>query len=293
MFALSLPSIFTLLPPLAVSNSLPIPPFLLRPYGTGFTAGSLVIDTVHVAGLNIKSQKLGQADVMAKFFEDEPLDGILGLAFDEISEPKGVPTPFDNMISQKLLSKDLLQVFLSNDVAPGNTESVFLFGDIDESYVKPGASFFYVNVDFPSYWLIRMTQVTVGSFAHKCAFLGCAAVVDTGTTILAIPSNDAKGVIEAVGTVKSDCSNVDSLPTISLTISGNKLDLAPQYYVLKVQTSNSTECVLGIESIPVEEAGPLWILGDVVLRQYTTVWDRSVSPPRVGFAPANQPPPTF
>lgn len=92
--------------------------------------------------------------------------------------------------------------------------------------------------------------------------------------------------------VKSDCSNLASLPTISFTLGGvsggQVLTLEPDFYVIQAEG----QCQLGIETSVA--AFPLNILGDPFLRKYYTIFDRqAVLPsgaltPRVGFALANQ-----
>lgn len=251
---------------------------------------------MEVGGITVKSQKLGQADVVAAFFEDTPTDGILGLAFPDLSVPPGLPTPFDSMISQGLLAEDLFFSYFTSDTKSGNDESFFMFGGVDTSKLaNPSGGFTYIDVIVPSYWLIPMEHVSVGSsVAYKCKLDFCFAVVDTGTTILAGPSTDIDPVMKAIGPVAQDCSNVKSLPTVSLHIAGKDWEIAPELYVLREQVNaTSVECALGMESIPVAEAGPLWILGDVFLRSVAVVWDKSQSPPRVGFAKSTAALPVF
>jgi hypothetical protein len=79
------------------------------------------------------------------------------------------------------------------------------------------------------------------------------------------PPYDLDPILNAIGNVSADCSNVDTLPTITFNIAGNNFDLQPSIYVIKYTADNgTTECVLGIESSL--EVAPLWILGDPFLR---------------------------
>eukprot|EP01139_Manchomonas_bermudensis_P005037 Amastigsp_a174563_369.p2 type:complete len:429 gc:universal Amastigsp_a174563_369:42-1328(+) len=262
------------------------------PYGTGFTAGTLLNDNVGIAGVVVTNFTFGMADVMASFFEDTPLDGIAGLAFKDISEPSGLPTLLDGMSAQKLIPAALFQVFLNPDDEPGNTASVMLFGSINPAYALPNAAFVYADVLLPSYWLIGMSATFVaGELNYACKLSHCWAVVDTGTSAICGPAPDLNPMIEKIGTVASDCSNIDALPTIAFEIHGIQFPVTPYAYVIKQTFSNGTSvCQLGMETIPEIEAGPLWILGTPFLLSYTTVFDKQSIPPRVGFAPSVSPP---
>jgi hypothetical protein len=87
-------------------------PFAI-PYGTGFVAGTYINDTLHIAGLDVPLTPVGLGDIVAKFFEGVPLDGILGLGFSDIAIPPGMPTVMDTLIKQGLISQKVFSVYLS------------------------------------------------------------------------------------------------------------------------------------------------------------------------------------
>ena len=112
----------------------------------------------------------------------------------------------------------------------------------------------------------------------------CNFVVDTGTSIITGPSKKLNPIMEKIGEVAQDCSNIDKLPTIQFTLAGKDFDLEPEFYVLKIADGQGGyECELGMQSM--DQLG-LWILGDPFLRKYYTVFDRAND--RVGFALATQ-----
>ena len=82
-----------------------------------------------------------------------------------------------------------------------------------------------------------------------------------------------------------DCEKMDEMPDVVLSIGGRDFILTPQQYVLKIKTMGTEECVSGFLGMDIPEPlGPLWILGDVFLGPYHTVFDYGNE--RLGFAEA-------
>jgi hypothetical protein len=73
------------------------------------------------------------------------------------------------------------------------------------------------------------------------------------------------------------------LPDVELMINGKSYSLSPAEYII----NDGSICLLAIMSIDIPAPnGPLWILGDVFMRKYYTVFD--VRNQQVGFALANR-----
>merc|ERR1711964_276784 len=161
----------------------------------------------------------------------------------------------------------------------GGTDSKFYSGDF--SYISLSMA-----QKMAPYWLISGSAINVGgATGHKCSFMGCEFVVDSGTSIIVGPPSAIKDVTDKIGTVQQDCSNADSLPVVTFVLGGTSFDLGPDFYVLRGTDANGAEqCQLGFQGMNV--GMPLWILGDPFLRKYYTVYDRDQN--RVGFALAKQ-----
>ncbi|KAJ1405566.1 Saposin-like type B, region 1 [Sesbania bispinosa] len=88
-----------------------------------------------------------------------------------------------------------------------------------------------------------------------------------------------------MGESSVDCGNITMLPVISFTIGGRTFDLGPEEYILKVGEGAAAQCISGFTAIDIPPPrGPLWILGDVFMGRYHTVFDFGKL--RVGFAEA-------
>lgn len=139
-----------------------------------------------------------------------------------------------------------------------------------------------------TYWEINLSDLTIDGQS----FVGVGenkAIVDSGTSILTGPSSEVKKIASLLGGkeiiegeyfVKCDYT----LPNMVFKIDGNDYTLTPEDYLIP----DGDFCLLGLMALDIPEpTGPLWILGDVFMRKYYTVFD--VANERVGFALAAHP----
>ncbi|KAI9218875.1 aspartic peptidase domain-containing protein [Blastocladiella britannica] len=265
--------------------------FAIR-YGSGSLEGVISQDTVTVGDLQLTETEFGEstkepgiAFALGKF------DGILGLGFDTIAVNHVVP-PFYQMINQGLLNKPLFTFWFGDINKNKDNGGELVFGDIDPEHHT--GTIHYAPVVRKGYWEVRMDKLLIDG--EEFEELGNAtAAIDTGTSLIAAPTKVADAINARIGATKSafgqwtiDCSTLDSLPSIDFYFGGKAFPMAPTDYVLQVSGSpigggGGTQCIsgfMGIEMPP--QLGQLWIVGDVFLRRYFTVYDHGKA--RVGFA---------
>jgi len=262
-------------------------------YGSGACDGYVSNDVVHMGQYSLPpTTQFGEIVIEpGEIWKVSPFDGICGLAFPGIASPQAHPVipPFDVLMDQNVLDKNEFSVYLSSDHSPSfNDDSALILGGVDDQYYTGKFDYFpavkYEGI-IDAYWLINGDDITVngetlgvcgGLLTQKCQF-----VVDTGTSIITGSSKKLQPIIDAIGVVNPDCSNIDSLPTISFVLGGKNFPLEPEYYVIKIKddVTGALECELGMQVL--NNAG-LWILGDPFLRKYYTVFSRDG--PSVGFA---------
>ncbi|XP_061204442.1 pepsin A-like [Neopsephotus bourkii] len=238
-------------------------------YGTGSLSGVLGYDTVNVADIEVYNQIFGLSETEpGDFFYYSPFDGILGLAFPSLASSGATPV-FDNMMNEGLVARDLFSVYLSKNEESG---SFVLFGAIDPYYVTNGIS--WIPLSAETYWQITMDRVSIMGRAELCQD-SCQAIVDTGTSLLAMPNEYLTVVLRALGATSNgeiDCEYRNSLPDIVFYINGMEFPLTPSAYV----TESNGVCSLGFQSMNVPtESGEMWILGDVFIREYYVIFSRA------------------
>merc|ERR1712232_474525 len=106
----------------------------------------------------------------------------------------------------------------------------------------------------------------------------------TGTSLIMGPPEQTKKVLLKIGKVAKDCSNVSTLPPLSINFHGKEFEIGPDFYVLRIASNGGQSCELGI--VPMGSGTDMWFLGDIFLRKYYSVCDGEKN--RIGFAPAKQ-----
>ncbi|XP_026876006.2 napsin-A [Electrophorus electricus] len=259
--------------------------FSLR-YGRGSLSGFISQDTVNLAGLNVTGQQFGEAvQQPGVVFAVARFDGVLGMGYPAISVDAVRPV-FDSAMAAKLLPRNIFSFYINRDPA-AEIGGELMLGGFDQQYFD--GDLHYVNVTRKAYWQIQMDAVQVGTTLTLCKG-GCQAIVDTGTSLITGPVQEIRALHRTIGAIPLlmgeywiDCKKIPSLPVISVTLGGKAFNLTGNDYVLKTTHMGISICLSGFMAMDIPPpAGPLWILGDVFIGRYYTVFDRDYD--RVGFA---------
>ncbi|XP_074792061.1 gastricsin-like [Natator depressus] len=253
-------------------------------YGSGSLTGFFGYDTMTLQNIAVTNQEFGLS-------ENEPgtnfiyahFDGILGMAYPSLAVG-GATMALQGMLQKNLLSQPIFSFYLSSQPSSQYGGEV-VFGGVDSRFYS--GQIHWAPVTQELYWQIGIDEFVIGGQAMGWCSQGCQAIVDTSTSLLTIPQQFMNYFLQGVGAQENeygeyvvDCSRVQSLPTISFTINGVSFPLPPSAYIL----SNNGYCSVGVMPtyLPSQNRQPLWILGDVFLRQYYSVYDMGNN--RIGFA---------
>ncbi|XP_028108746.1 aspartic proteinase A1-like [Camellia sinensis] len=179
-------------------------------YGSGSVKGFLSQDNVGVGDLVVNDQVFMEATkegsltfVVAKF------DGILGLGFQEISVGDVVPVWY-NMVEQGIVKEEVFSFWLNRD-PDAKDGGELVFGGVDPKHFKGAHT--YVPVTQKGYWQFEMEDFLIGNYSTGYCSGGCAAIVDSGTSLLAGPTTivtEINHAIGAEGIVSMECKEIVS-----------------------------------------------------------------------------------
>jgi len=261
-------------------------------YGTGSARGFLGVDTVAFGTMGttqliVPRTTFGQATTIAAFFAQDPIDGILGLAFQSLAVDNVVP-PLINAINQGLLDAPIFTVYLQRKGSAENVRAgIFTYGGMDPA--NCGAVIAYQPLSSATYFQFRMTTIEVGTFTSST---GWEVISDTGTSFIGGIPATVRSMATAVGATFDSPNGIYKMrcnanpANVVITIGANKYTITPADYIVDVGYGNG-DCAFAI--FPFDSTGfsVQWILGDPFIRPYCNIYD--LGQRRIGFAPVLRP----
>ncbi|CCH46359.1 putative cathepsin [Wickerhamomyces ciferrii] len=272
-------------------------------YVTGTAQGEVVEDNIIVNKLATTQKfKFGKADKVPDFFKKYPVSGIFGLPSNDSSAIQSI---ISALYDSHAIAKEIFSISLGNF---SNTEEhpnsgIFAIGEPLEELYEGDIHYTDLIDNDSHYWLIPVESVSLDQYeitfnqsvdlknGDDNTTTARKALVDSGTTVLALPKQDALDIHSYFDDSITDGSNFavlcNSTVDLVLKINGQNWTLGPEYY-LGEEYHNSTEldgyCVSNIQGIDTAAADS-WILGATFLQSVYAVFD--VDQQRVGFAEKN------
>jgi len=177
-------------------------------YGSGSISGFSSKDTVQVGDLCVVDQDFIEVTKEGSLsFVIGKFDGIFGLGFKEISVG-GLQPAWYNMIEQGLVEEQVFSFWLNRNAADEEGGEL-VFGGVDPKHFIGKHS--YVPVTKKGYWQFDMGDFLIGNQSTGFCEGGCAAIVDSGTSLLAGPTTivtEINYAIGAEGVLSSECKTL-------------------------------------------------------------------------------------
>mmetsp|Transcript_5310 Transcript_5310/g.9736 ORF Transcript_5310/g.9736 Transcript_5310/m.9736 type:complete len:276 (+) Transcript_5310:468-1295(+) len=204
-------------------------------------------------------------------------DGLLGLGFSALSED--YPTLIDTLYKQKAISNRVFSIYLSdnhfgeyNDTKSSN----MIIGGYDLKTYANGVgedSIVYIGINSQTgYWATQLTSIKVDNI--PISYGNSYAILDTGSSLIMGPTSQVKYLFnfmqskgfcfELFGLLVCDC-NVE-FPPITFSLQGKDFVITQEQYFYPIEGY----CLFLVADIDIDH---FWILGDVFLRQYYTIYD--------------------
>lgn len=173
-------------------------------------------------------------------------------------------------------------------------EGYFVWND-DAPQRLPDA-FTQVDVLGGDHWAVDMRDVRLSGgpddtdIPFGCSE-GCGAVVDSGTSLILVPSSAANHVLNQINALETaTCGDIRSFPDLSFEVGGHTFTMPPETYIGEYYNEIPEEwrpyaqkmslpakfvgCELLLMTMDVmTEHGPLWILGMPFFREFYTTFD--------------------
>ncbi|KAG0324033.1 hypothetical protein BGZ99_002274 [Dissophora globulifera] len=252
-------------------------------YGDGSAVEGIVgQDRVNLAGLVIENQTIGLATTESTSFSNDVVDGILGLGYNSICAVPGTLTPMDNLIKQNLIQSPCFSVWLGRSTEGGGGE--YRFGGYDAS--KFEGELTWVPVTEKRYWQVKCDGLFFGEVDLQQKG---DVIIDTGTTLVIVPTPVAEAIHAQIpgaiydeqnGWIIQKTPQVEAMGGIQFVLNGVKFDVVMKDILREDVDGKHGYVYSGIAS---NDQIPIWILGDVFIKQ------NYVSEDRVGIAKCKPP----
>ncbi|KAL6831994.1 aspartic peptidase domain-containing protein [Trichoderma camerunense] len=242
-------------------------------YGSGSVSGSLVTDTIEVAGMSL-SYQFGLATNTSSDFVHFAFDGILGMSMNS-----GANENFLGALEGAgMLSQSIFSVALAR-ASDGYNDGEVTFGATNPS--RYTGSITYTSIPTGSDWSIPLDDMSYNG--KKASAGGINAYIDTGTSYMFGPAKNVKALHAVIdGAQSSDGVTwtvpCDTTTPLVVTFSGVDHAISSEDWISpKDSTGKCTSNVYGYEVV-----SGSWLFGDTFLKNVYAVFDKDQK--RIGFA---------
>jgi hypothetical protein len=239
-------------------------------YGKGSVQGNIIKDNIVVAGLALPGHVFGVATKESEDFSGDTtkFDGLMGLAQSTLSEQRTL-TPPESLAKAGLIQEAIVSFKISR-LADQNNDGEVTFGGLDTSKFDQKTLVTLQNVNKNGFWEGGVDAVSVDG--TDLGLKGRTAILDTGTTLMLVPENDALAIHKSIPGAKQTGKGTFTVPcttnsSVALTFGQQSFNIDPRDITFLPLDANNLagDCASGITSGDI--GGPnQWLVGDVFLK---------------------------
>ncbi|MBW0464874.1 hypothetical protein O181_004589 [Austropuccinia psidii MF-1] len=260
-------------------------------YGVGGVSGRLYEDTVSVSGYQVLKQDFASCDILSEDWSDDPADGVLGLAFESIATSGKKPWFYNALDQNSALNQSFnsqMFSFALGRLSSGShsQSELYLGGKNPKKYI---GDFQWVPLMSNTYWRIQLRNLSCNNGVDENSKVNIplsAAIIDSGTTYIAAPNDQARMFWGSVPNARLQPGEgfytYPCAQTVKMTFEfegGVKLVVNELDMNLGKVSPGSDRCVGAVFG---GQTGGNWILGISFMKSYYTTFDLAGS--RIGFA---------
>lgn len=253
-------------------------------YGSGGIWGNFACDDIYLGDqLVVKQQKFVLASAQ-QGLDGLISDGVFGLGFNPLLAD--YPTFLDTLRSQNTIENKAFSLYMAGDMYRDVSKAKLIIGGYEKSYMHE-KNFTYAEVISNDSWAVRLDEVLLNNKPLGISFN--RVLIDSGTSSILVPELDLNILLDEFERIIgsdfrrgsgfysiANCDDVNKYPTLAFQISGKIFELKPKDYIRK---EKGRWCFLEIMSSGLFDTE--WILGDMFLHQYYTLFD--IDNKRIGF----------
>jgi len=194
------------------------------------------------------------------------------------------------------LSQSMYSVCLGR--TPGS--SGYIIWEDNAVNTMPAETFTKLHVHKGTYWMAELTDIRIGEELLACSE-GCGAILDSGTSLLSVPTASKDTLLSIVEKMGLDCTGM-ALPDLRFKLDGKDYVLPPDSYLSQVvgipgydvsdifSADNVSHCQVSVMTADMDSSlGNTWIFGMPFFRSYYTLFAQRTPefPPRMFTALAS------
>ncbi|KAJ1304818.1 hypothetical protein OPQ81_005953 [Rhizoctonia solani] len=273
-------------------------PFGIR-YGSGSVQGTIISDHVEMGGFAIENQVMGLVTQTSGVLLNGNAAGLLGLAFQVLSNTQSIPF-WEALVTSGKWSQPLMSFWMTRftNVSILRNEEYggeFRMGGLNASLYTGEVEYINMPSSVKAYWSIPLRQITVnGGSPMIITNLGVTslAAIDTGTSLIGGPPDIVAEIYRQIPNAQKGTGNLERYwiypcgQEVNITFNFGGRSWAMESPDFKLLTTNPNVCVGAIFEMSLGGLGnpdvPQWIVGDAFLKNVYSVF--RYEPPSIGFA---------